>query len=169
MMNLVLICCSALLCFMNCTNADAVVEEPLVKDVQNMEVEMPTAIAAEITSVTVSGAEGTYTFNVGIKSPDTGGEQYANWWEVITEDGRLVYRRILKHSHVSEQPFVRSGGGINIKANQVVIVRAHMNNSGYGTRVFKGSVIKGFVQDTVAEDFAKETANQDPFPVGCAF
>ena len=57
-----------------------------------------------------------------VASPDTGCDQYANWWEVITEDGALIYRRILGHSHVNEQPFIRSGVGVVIDENQVVIV-----------------------------------------------
>jgi|GEM_PF-2150998 len=87
---------------------------------------------ADVISVEVSGVDNNYTFSVGITSPDTGCEQYANWWEVISEDGQLIYRRILGHSHVAEQPFVRLGGKVKIDKQQVVIIRAHMNTSGYG-------------------------------------
>jgi len=63
---------------------------------------------AKIISVEVSGVPDNYTFNVGVSSPDTGCDQYADWWEVITEEGELIHRRILAHSHVTEQPFVTS-------------------------------------------------------------
>jgi len=124
---------------------------------------------AAIVSVSTTGLESSYSFSVGISSKETGCNQYANWWEVITEDGDLLYRRILGHSHVNEQPFVRSGGPVDISANQTVIIRAHMNSSGYGTDVFKGSVADGFVKTTLADDFANELANQAPLPGNCAF
>lgn len=124
---------------------------------------------ASIVSVTTSGDENTYTFSVGIASPDTGCEQYANWWEVISENGDLLYRRILGHSHVNEQPFVRSGGSVPITSGTVVIIRAHMNTSGYGTIGYKGSISEGFSEFIIEENFANELATQEPLPDGCAF
>ena len=124
---------------------------------------------AVVISITTSGNENAYSFNVGILSPDTGCGQYANWWEVISENGDLIYRRILGHSHVNEQPFIRSGGSVSISKNQVVIVRAHMNTSGYGTKTFKGSVSGGFVAFETQENFANDLATQTPLPSGCAF
>ncbi len=124
---------------------------------------------ASIVSVSASGDEKSYTFNVGIESSETGCAQYADWWEVISEDGTLIYRRILAHSHVNEQPFVRSGGTIDITEGQIVIIRAHMNTSGYGTDVFKGSVSQGFTKTTLTSNFANDLANQAPLPNGCAF
>ncbi len=133
-------------------------------DTENNNTEM-----ASITSVTTSGTENNYTFNVGIKSPDLGCEQYADWWEIITEDGSLLYRRILAHSHVNEQPFIRSGGSVPIANDKIVIVRAHMNTSGYGETVFKGSIADGFTQQIVETSFASQLATTAPLPNGCAF
>jgi len=124
---------------------------------------------AKITAVTFTGDSGNYNFNATIESPDTGCDQYADWWEVITTEGALVYRRVLGHSHVTEQPFTRSGGPVNIAAEDEVIIRAHMNTSGYGTQVMRGSVASGFESETIASDFATNLAIQDPLPSDCAF
>jgi hypothetical protein len=81
----------------------------------------------------------------------------------------LIYRRILGHSHVNEQPFIRSGGKINIIKNQIVIIRGHMNNTGYGTKAMKGSVSSGFVETTLDTNFAIELEQKEPLPGNCAF
>ena len=124
---------------------------------------------ATVKSVTASGVENSYTFSVEVESPDTGCEQYADWWEVIDSTGHLKYRRILLHSHVNEQPFRRTGGPVPIDRNEFVYVRAHMNNTGFGTQVMAGSVQEGFETVQVEEDFAKELATQEPLPDDCDF
>jgi len=124
---------------------------------------------AEVTEVTITGEEYEYSFSVTIKSPDTGCDQYADWWEVFTENGTLVYRRILGHSHVNEQPFTRSGGKIEIAKDQKVFVRAHMNNLGYGTRIFSGTVAGGLFASDLDVGFAMELSTTAPLPENCAF
>ena len=124
---------------------------------------------AEVTDVSVSGEENEYEFNVTIKSPDTGCDQYADWWEVFDFEGKLIYRRILAHSHVNEQPFTRSGGPIEIQKNSEVYVRAHMNNTGYSNKVFKGSVENGFTPVDLDIEFATALQEVEPLPVRCDF
>ncbi len=124
---------------------------------------------AKTTLVEISGEENAYRFNVTVSSPDTGCEQYADWWEVIDTDGNLLFRRILAHSHVGEQPFSRSGGPIAISGNTEVYIRAHMNNLGYGDSVLKGSVEKGFEPIRLDAEFAEALASENPLPEGCAF
>lgn len=126
-------------------------------------------LSAEVINVTVSGEENKYTFSVTIKSPDQGCNQYADWWEIFSEDKKLLYRRILRHSHVSEQPFTRSGGPVEITKDKVVYVRAHMNTKGYGKMVFKGNVSGGFNQEALETSFASELETIAPLPDGCAF
>ena len=110
-----------------------------------------------------------YTFSVGIQSPDKGCEQFADWWEIVTTDGILLYRRVLLHSHVKEQPFIRSGGPVVIDENQTVIIRGHMNTSGYSTSAYQGSVKGGFKPKTLPANFYMNLAKQEPLPKGCAF
>ena len=122
--------------------------------------------------VKVSGNENAYNFSVTLKSPDTGCEQYANWWEVISADGStLIYRRILGHSHVDEQPFTRSGGPVELAAETEVIIRAHMHPLGYGEGLIalKGSVVNGFQAFEVATNFGFSLEKDAPQPSGCAF
>ncbi len=122
-----------------------------------------------VDEVQFNGTEGNYTFSVTLSSPDTGCEQYADWWEVVGEDGKLLYRRVLGHSHVNEQPFLRSGGPIEISEEAIVVVRAHMNNSGYGINGMMGSIKDGFEKFDIEKDFAKNLENDAPQPPKCAF
>ena len=124
---------------------------------------------ADVTAVEASGAAGSYIFRVTVSSPDTGCEQYADWWEVLNSDGELLYRRVLAHSHVGENPFSRSGGPVPIDADTVVWVRAHMNHSGYGGKVMKGSVAAGFETAELPAGFAPWVATEGSLPDGCAF
>ncbi len=124
---------------------------------------------ASIESVTTQGNAGAYTFSVSISSPDTGCEQYADWWEVISDSGELIYRRILAHSHVDEQPFIRSGSPVPVSADQQVWIRVHMNNTGYSNLGMKGSVDVGFEQITIDSEFAADLDQKEPLPSGCAF
>ncbi len=127
------------------------------------------APAADVIGVRASGTPGAYQFNVTIKSPDTGCQQYADWWEVVSEDGQLLYRRVLLHSHVGEQPFTRSGGPVPVQPDTVIWIRAHMNNTGYGSMAFKGSVKAGFKPAMSEVGFAAGLAKQRPLPEGCDF
>jgi hypothetical protein len=124
---------------------------------------------ANVVSVAVSGEPGALRFAVGIESPDTGCEQYADWWEVVGTDGRLLYRRVLRHSHLDEQPFVRSGGPVDVDSDRTVWVRAHIHPTGYGGQAMKGSVSSGFAPADPEPGFAAELADSPPLPDGCAF
>jgi len=146
----------------NSDDSDIVKEE--IIPTLNSDIDM-----ASVDQVTTSGSSNNYSFSVTISSPDTGCDQYADWWEVISEDGDLLYRRILAHSHVNEQPFTRSGSGVTISPDQQVWVRLHMNNTGYSTQVMKGSVSEGFVKAELPVTFASNLETEEPLPSGCAF
>ena len=135
---------------------------------------------ANVTAVSAIGTPGSYTFNVTIESADIDCTQYADWWEVLTEDGSLVYRRILEHSHTdangSSDPdapgntFTRSGGPVPVTESDVVVVRAHMSVGGYNGAVRRGSVSAEFTQASdLAADFAAGVEQDEPQPDDCEF
>ncbi len=131
------------------------------------EVQLPET--SDVLSVTAAGEPNAYQFSVEVASPDTGCDQYADWWEVVSEDGELLYRRTLLHSHVGEQPFTRAGGPVPIASDTVVVVRAHMNPMGYGGKAMRGSVEGGFAEWADGTDFAQELEQAPPQPPDCAF
>ena len=125
---------------------------------------------ADVLLVDVSGSERSYTFDVTLLSPDLGCQQYADWWEVLSPRGELIYRRVLDHSHVDEQPFTRSGGPVSIAADETVIVRAHLNTLGYGGITLEGSPDSGiFTPIQLEPGFAQEVETLPPLPDDCAF
>ena len=135
---------------------------------------------ANVTAVAVSGDAGSYTFNVTIESADIDCSQYADWWEVLTTDGTLVYRRILDHSHTDANgtsdpnapgnTFTRSGGPVSVEENDVVLVRAHMSVGGYNGAVMRGSVAAGFTEaPDIGSDFAIDVETEAPLPTDCEF
>lgn len=85
-----------------------------------------------------SGA--TWTFSVTVSHPDTGWDDYADGWDVVTPDGTVIkndptdsYTRVLLHPHENEQPFTRSQTGLVIPEGvDQVLVRAHDLVDGFG-------------------------------------
>ena len=144
-------------------------DDELEDSVQEEFNQVPGGPVADVVSVEVTGNPNEYRFSVGIASADEGCHQYADWWEILTENGQLVYRRVLSHSHVNEQPFVRSGGPVAIGADTVVVVRSHMHPGGYGGRVMRGTVRSGFEEVKLRSDFAAEVESEPPQPPECAF
>ncbi len=126
-------------------------------------------IVADISEVTAQGDPNNYTFFVSITSDETGCEQYADWWEVLDNEGKLIYRRILGHSHVAEQPFTRNGNPVNIGADELIFIRAHMSNIGYSGDLFSGSVNSGFLKAINPPIFPQGIDEQQPLPTNCAF
>ena len=124
---------------------------------------------AVVSAVNYSGSEGNYTFSVELTSPDTGCDQYADWWEIFDKEGQLLYRRVLGHSHVNEQPFTRSGGPVAITPTTFIYIRGHMNTLGYGSLVFSGTIEDGFSAAELPIEFAGDLVSADPLPTGCAF
>ncbi len=71
-------------------------------------------------------------FDVTVKSVDKGWSYYADAFEVLAPDGRLLARRELLHPHESEQPFTRELHGVKIPPGvDEVVVRARHKPRGY--------------------------------------
>ena len=124
---------------------------------------------AEIVDVVPTGEANNYTFAVTVRSPDTGCERYADWWEVITAEGELLDRRVLLHSHVDEQPFTRTGGTVAVDPKQEIIVRVHMSDRGYSPLALRGTVEAGFTAVTLPATYYPDLAERSPLPSDCAF
>jgi len=90
----------------------------------------------------LQAADATWTFHVTVRHPDTGWEDYADGWDVLTPDGTVLkpdpdspFTRLLLHPHVDEQPFTRSQSRIVVPPGvSQVRVRAHDLVDGYGGR-----------------------------------
>ncbi|MGW8270786.1 MAG: hypothetical protein ACWGNS_10060 [Burkholderiales bacterium] len=93
------------------------------------------ALAGEADVVAVKPTReqnGTWRFDVTVKSNDRGWDYYADAFEVLTPEGVLLGRRILFHPHETEQPFTRELSGVKIPPEvHKVVVRARHKPRGY--------------------------------------
>jgi len=99
---------------------------------------LPAAMAvagrADVLSATAQcSAASICTFAVTVRHADDGWSHYADRWEVVAPDGRVLATRVLRHPHLDEQPFTRSLEGVAIlPAISQVTVRAHDVVHGFG-------------------------------------
>lgn len=102
---------------------------------------VPAAGNADVLHVrAVQAADGSWTFHVTVQHPDTGWQDYADGWDVVTPDGTVLkpdpdspFTRLLLHPHAEEQPFTRSQSGIVVPESTTrVQVRAHDLVDGFG-------------------------------------
>jgi hypothetical protein len=125
---------------------------------------------ADVLRAEASGSPGAYRFTVSVRSPDAGCARFASFWEVLRADGSLAYRRVLRHSHVDEQPFTREGGPVPVAADEEIVVRAHLHPDGYGGAMLRGTVAGGLRPWTDAPaGFAPAPAGAPPAEPECAY
>jgi len=90
---------------------------------------------ADVLEASADCVERTCRFRVTVRHADQGFEHYADRYEVVALDGRVLATRVLQHPHVAEQPFTRDLDGVRVPPGIArVRVRAHDSVHGYGGR-----------------------------------
>ncbi len=85
-----------------------------------------------IESVSASRSGDAWRFDVTIRHPDTGWDDYADGWRVLDMEGAELGMRVLHHPHVDEQPFTRSLSGVSIpEGTTQVQIQARDNVGGW--------------------------------------
>ncbi|HJO75881.1 MAG TPA: hypothetical protein QGH84_11840 [Rhodospirillales bacterium] len=80
---------------------------------------------ASVVKVKANSSGGGYYFTVTVAHADTGWDHYANKFEILSPDDKVLGTRVLFHPHVDEQPFTRGSSVISIPPGITsVIVRA---------------------------------------------
>jgi len=68
-----------------------------------------------------------------IRHADSGWQHYADQFEVLGEDDRVLAKRVLRHPHVHEQPFTRTLENVALPPDlETIRVRAHDTVHGVG-------------------------------------
>ena len=94
------------------------------------------ADAPEILDATATRAGDLWRVSVTLRHDDTGWDDYADAWRIVTEDGEIMGERILLHPHVEEQPFTRSLGGVALPPGRAYFIEARSLGEDYGTTRF---------------------------------
>ena len=99
---------------------------------------------AQVLEVKAEIVEGNdYRFDVTLVHDDQGeAPQFADWWQVEDLEGILLGKRILTHGH-GTQPFTRSATITIPDTIQLVIIRGHDMQHGFGGQVIELNLITG--------------------------
>lgn len=94
---------------------------------------------ADVVDVKVRASfPGVYDFDITVRSVDKGWNHYADAFEVVSPEGKVLGRRILLHPHEDEQPFTRDLYGVRVPADIAeVVVRARHKPKGYDGRTMR--------------------------------
>jgi hypothetical protein len=98
----------------------------------------PACFAGEVSILEVSvECTSSCTFSVTLEHADEGWNHYANQWDVVTLDGKVLKSRVLHHPHENEQPFTRSLSGVWIPDGvSQVKIRASDTKHGFSKQEF---------------------------------
>lgn len=100
-----------------------------------------TALAgeADVVNATATPTGGsTWRIEATVRHADEGWDHYANAFEVLDPQGKVLGVRELLHPHVNEQPFTRSLGGVAIPADTAfIVIRAKDSVHEYGGAEFR--------------------------------
>nr|WP_306266727.1 hypothetical protein [Pararhizobium sp. IMCC3301] len=99
------------------------------------------ALAGEaevVTAAATPDSTGAWRIDATIRHADEGWEHYANAFEVLGPQGRILAVRVLVHPHVEEQPFTRSLGDVAIPpGTDFIVIRARDSVHEYGGSEFR--------------------------------
>ncbi len=102
---------------------------------------MALAGGADVIDVKITKQGQSFNFDVTLKHADTGWKHYANKWDIVGPDGKVLGTRVLYHPHVEEQPFTRSLSGVKIPASvSQVTVRGYDSKHGLGGKTMQVAV-----------------------------
>ena len=98
----------------------------------------------EILSAELHNTGGTHwSVSVTLEHEDTGWDHYADNWQVVDVDGKILGDRVLYHPHVNEQPFTRSLGNVEVPIKtKTVYIRAHDKIHGWTAEALKVNLDK---------------------------
>ena len=118
----------------------------------------PTQSDLDLREANVVGVEfddlgdGRYRFNVTLLHDDDGeAPTYADWWQVDTQDGQELGRRVLTHAH-STAPFTRSQVIDIPDGVTMVIVRGHDMLHEYGGQAIRVNLQTGETEVVLDSD-----------------
>ena len=70
--------------------------------------------------------QNSYRLRVTVRHTDEGWKHYADRWEVVSLQGKVLATRVLHHPHDNEQPFTRELSPVQIpQGERWVVIRAH--------------------------------------------
>lgn len=116
---------------------------------------------------------------VMIQSFDQDCQNYTDWWEVITPQGDLIAREIIKDVHSESASFSSQLSIAGLDPQQDIIIRAHFSGSydrsrstaSYSDQALQGTLDSGLTSIRLSKDFASQLAKVEPLPTGklCSF
>ncbi len=87
------------------------------------------AIAGDVKILAVdlySSTDKNWLVKVTLEHNDTGWDHFADSWQVVDSEGKVLGSRVLQHPHVNEQPFTRELAGVKIPGGiKTVYIEAH--------------------------------------------
>ena len=84
--------------------------------------------------------DGRFRIDATVLHEDAGWDHYADRWDVLAVDGRILGTRELAHPHENEQPFTRSLTLILPEGISVVMLRANDFVHGLGGKILELAV-----------------------------
>ena len=86
---------------------------------------------ARIVAAEARTSGGGWSVSVTLRHGDTGWDDYADGWRIVTADGTILATRPLAHPHVTEQPFTRSLSGLDLPAGTPLYIESSTSVTGW--------------------------------------